>query len=118
MAGEFDPERVVIQAASTDPDARAIEALVAGALRLAHSESDWHIGPAEPSFGWNFYTLSISRDAVRRLVQLPDGELIKMKGETLEQKFVAWLNKQAKKSAGSVHFTLLSDLKSSRYGLF
>lgn len=118
MPGEFDPDRVVIQAASTSPDARSIEALVGGALRLVH-ESDWHMGPAEPSFGWNFYVLSIDRATVRRLAQLPDSEIVKMKGETLEQKFVTWLNKQAKKNTDdSAHFTLLSDLKSSRYGLF
>jgi hypothetical protein len=119
LPGEFDPERVAIQAASTDPDPRSIEALVGGVLRLAHAESEWRIGPAEPSFGWYFYILSISREAVRRLAQLPDGEIMKMKGETLEQKLVSWLNRQAKKNAGdSAHFTLLSDLKSSRYGLF
>lgn len=42
------------------------------------------------------------------------------KGSSLEQKFVGWLNDQAKaRNAGDrMHFNLLSDLKSSRYGLF
>ena len=117
----FDPERIVMQAASTDPDARAIEALVREALKLAHvSESNLHIGPAEPAFGWNFYPMSVDTAVVRRLAQLPGSEILKAKGDLLEQKFVNWLNRQAeKRNVGDrVHFTLMSDLKSSRYGFF
>lgn len=118
---EFDPERIVLQVASVDPDARAIEAMMGEILKLAHAEgSGLRVGSAEPAIGWNFYVLSVSRMAVRQLAQLPGSDIPKAKGDTLEQKFVNWLNRQAKKKGidDRLHFSLLSDLKSSRYGLF
>jgi hypothetical protein len=118
---EFDPERIVMQAASTDADTRTIEALVREALKIVHAkESDLHISSAEQVLGWNFYMLSIGRDVMRRLAQLPESNILRVKGDSFEQKFVNWLNKQAKKKdvGDRAHFILLSDLKSSRYGLF
>jgi hypothetical protein len=118
---EFDPERIVLQAASIDPDAREIEAFMGEILKLAHAEdSDLRIGSVKPAFGWNFYVLSVSRMAVSQLAQLPGSDILKTKGDTLEQKFVNWLNRQTKKKSidDKLHFNLLSDLKSSRYGLF
>lgn len=118
---EFDPGRIVMQAASTEPDARIIETILSDALKLVHAqESDFHLGSAEYTFGWNFYMLSVNMSVVKRLAQLPDSDILKVKGDSLEQKFVNWLNGQTKKkNAGDkIHFSLLSDLKSSRYGLF
>jgi len=121
MMTEFDPGRIVMQAASTEPDARMIEAILAEVLKIVHvQESDFHVGSGEYTFGWNFYLLSVSESIVRRLAQLPESDVLKVKGDSLEQKFVNWLNGQTKKKNidDKVHFSLLSDLKSSRYGLF
>lgn len=118
---EFDPELIVMQAASTEPDARMIEALMGDVLRMAHAEeSAMRIGSAEQTFGWNFYIMSVDKAVVRRLKQLPESGILDVKGSSLEQKFVGWLNQQVKTNSADdkVHFNLLSDLKSSRYGLF
>ena len=116
----YDPERVVMQAASTEKDASAIEALVLDALNMAHAGSTMAIGTAEFAFGWTFYQISVARSAIRRLGSLPDSDILKVKGDSVEQKFVNWLNGQAKKKGldGRIHFTLAADLRSSRYGLF
>jgi hypothetical protein len=105
---EFDPELIVMQAASTEPDARMIETLMANILRMAHAEnSAMRIGSAEQMFGWNFYIMSVDK-------------AVDVRGSSLEQKFVGWLNQLAKASGADdrIHFNLLSNLKSSRYGLF
>jgi len=118
---EFEPGRIIMQAASTEPDARMIETILGEVLKIVHvQESDFHLGSAEYTFGWNFYMLSIDFSVVRRLAQLPVSDVLKVKGDSLEQKFVNWLNGQTKKKNvdDRIHFTLLSDLKSSRYGLF
>lgn len=117
----FDPELIVMQAASTEPDSKLIDALVADVLRLAHAdESVVHMGSAEQALGWNFYVMSVNKAVARRLVQLPESGIPDAKGGSLEQKFVGWLNGRAKARNVSdrMHFNLLSDLKSSRYGLF
>lgn len=116
----FDPERIVMQVASTEPDTRLIQALVKEVLEMIHArESDLHIGPAEPALGWNFYLLSVDKAVARQLAQLPESGILDVRGDSLEQRFVNWLNLRAKNDAGDkVHFNLLSDLKSSRYGFF
>jgi hypothetical protein len=120
MMSVFDPELIVMQAASTEHDTGAIEALMDSVLRLAHAEeSAMRIGPAEQALGWNFYIMSVNKDVARQLAQLPESGLLDVKGDSLEQKFVVWLNSRSKaRNDDKVHFNLLSDLKSSRYGLF
>ncbi len=118
---EFDPELIVMQTASTEPDSRAIEALMGEVLLLVHAEeSAMRIRSAEQTFGWNFYIVSVDKGVARQLAQLPESGILDVKGDSLEQKFVGWLNRRVKaRGAGDeVHFNLLSDLKSSRYGLF
>ena len=115
-----DSDRIVIQAASTDPDSKVIEALVLDALDMVHAGETMLVGSAESALGWTFYTISASTHAIKRLASFPGTEIMKVKGDSLEQRFVHWLNKQAKKKGldERVHFALASDLRSSRYGLF
>ena len=91
------------------------------ARRMVHAkESDMDIGSAEPAFGWNFYILTVDKAVARRLTQLPESSILRVKGDLLEQKFVNRLNQQVKANnfKDKIHFNLLLDLKSSRYGLF
>jgi len=118
---EFDPELIVMQAASTEQDTKMIESLIGRVLRMAHAEdSAMRISSSEQTFGWNFYVLSVDKDVARAVAQLPESGVLDVKGSSLEQKFVGWLNKLAKTNGTDdrLHFNLLSELKSSRYGLF
>ena len=116
-----DPEIVVLQVASTEPDSKMIEGLVVDVLLMTHGEESMaRIRKDDQAFGWNFYVLSINKQIARRLAELPGSGILDMKGNSLEQKFVSWLNGRATKNgiADKTRFNLLSDLKSSRYGLF
>jgi hypothetical protein len=118
---DFDPDLIVMQVASTESDARVIEALIAEVLLMAHAEETaMRLSSAEQTFGWNFYIMSIDKEVARHLAQLPESGVLDVKGDSFEQKFVSWLNRRAKAKGADdkVHFRLLSDLKSSRYGLF
>jgi hypothetical protein len=116
----YDPERVIVQAASIERDAKVIEALVLDVLDIVHAGESMVIGPPESAIGWTFYPISLSKSAIRRLASLPGNELARVKGDSIDQKFVNWLNRQAKKKKMDerIHFALASDLRSSRYGLF
>jgi hypothetical protein len=118
---EFDPDLIVMQVASKEPDTRMIKVLMGRVLRMTHAEdSAMHIGSAEQTFGWNFYIMSVDKAVARRVAQLPESGILDVRGISLEEKFVGWLNRLAKASGADVrvHFNLLSNLKSSRYGLF
>jgi hypothetical protein len=121
MTSMFNPGLIVVQAACTEPDDKTIRALMGDILLLAHAdESALRIAPAEQALGWNFYVMSVDMEVARHLAQLPETGILEAKGTSLEQKFVGWLNARAKarNADDRVHFNLLSDLKSSRYGLF
>lgn len=115
----YDLERVIMHAASTENDTSVIETLVLDALNMVHAGGAMSIGTAEFAFGRTFYPISIARSAIRHLATLPGCEILKVKGDSVEQEFVNWLNWQVvKKGLDGIHFTLASDLHSSRYGLF
>ena len=121
MTSMFDPGLIVVQAACTEPDDKTIRALMGDILLLAHAdESALRIAPAEQALGWNFYVMSVDRAVAKSLAQLPESGILEIRGDSLDQKFVGWLNERAKASGDGdrVHFNLLSDLQSSRYGLF
>lgn len=118
---EYDPEWIIIQVASIDPDAKILENAMMELLRIVHaSEAELRIGSSEFSFGWHFYQIGVATSTVRKLTKLPESGLASIKGDSIEQKFVNWLNRQAKNNGidEKLHFTLKSDLKSSRYGFF
>lgn len=117
---EFDPERVVVQVACVDykKGSGLVAAMFDNIAKMVGAEPDLSTGPAEQMFGWTFYPLSISKALVRRLAGLPDIDIAGMKGDTLDQKFVAWFNRQLASRAEGVQLRLASDLKSSQFGLF
>jgi len=117
---QYDPERVVLQVGCTDYEAGS--ALVADMLgnlgRMAGAEPRLASGKAEPAFGWTFYALAVDKSFVRRLAGLPDIGIMRTKGATLDQKFAVWLNRQLEARAEGIRVELLSDLRSSQFGLF
>ena len=121
---EYDPDWIVLQVASIDPDPKILEKVMLELLRLVHTrEAELRIGASEFSFGWHFYQIWVATSTLRKLAQLSESGLVVIKGDSIEQKFVNWLNRQAKSNGingidEKMHFTLMSDLKSSRYGFF
>ncbi len=118
---EFDPDRIVFQVACIDyrSASQVVTSMLNNIVRaVGGSQSDFDSGPPEPKFGWEFYRLSINKMIVRRLASLPDNNIMKMKGETLDQKFSVWFNRQLKIRIDKVQVRLLSELKSSQFGLF
>ena len=95
--------------------------LMGDVLMMVHAnDSAMLIRSAEPAIGRNFYIISVDREVARQVAQLPESGIFAVKGDSLEQKFVEWLNRRAKAKGidDKIHFNLLSDLMSSRFGLF
>lgn len=120
MPVEYNPEKVVLQVACTNYEAGSnlVSAILGNMATMAGKEANLAAGKAEPAFGWTFYPLSVNKEFVRRLAGLPENDIMRMKGTTLEQKFAVWLNRQLESRAEGVRVQLLSDLKSSQFGLF
>ncbi len=117
---EYDPDRVAFQVACLDYDSgsRLVAQMLENMAKMAGQGPDMRTGKAEFMFGWTFYNLSVSKGMVRRLASLPENDIAKSKGSTLDQKFATWLNSQLGTRVKGVQVRLLSDLKSSQFGLF
>jgi hypothetical protein len=117
---EYDPDRVAFQAACIDYEkgSRLLAGMLENMARSVGQEPDLRTGRTESAFGWTFYQLSISREVVKRLAALPGNGIAGSKGSTLDQKFATWLNRQLGARTDGVQVRLLSDLKSSQFGLF
>ncbi len=119
MSLPYDPERVVLHLACTDYERASdlVAEMLANMAKIAGTEPNHSPGRAEPAFGWIFYTLAIDKAFVRRLAGLPVKDIMSMKGSTLDQKFSVWLNRQLQARTEGVRVELVSDLKSSQFGL-
>lgn len=104
---------------SYDSGSKLVAAMLDNMAKLAGSDrADILSGPAESAFGWDFYPVAISRAFVQQLANMPENDIWRMKGANLDEKFATWLNRQLKLRVEGVQVKLLSDLKSSRFGLF
>jgi hypothetical protein len=108
-----------VASSNYERDARYLRTILLQIIRTVHGkESDFHFGAPENAFGWTFCTLSVNRMIVQQLIQLFGNEILKAKGSSLDQKFVEWLKKRYIKKNPNIDIKLVSDLKSSRFGLF
>lgn len=120
LSSEYDPERVILQMACTDyaVGSNLVVDMLKNMVKITGTEPNLVLGEAEPAFGWAFYRLSVDKTLVRRLAGTPETDIVKMKGATLDQKFSVWLNRQLHARTEGVRVQLMSNLKSSKFGLF
>lgn len=122
----YSPDRIVMQVGCLgyEEARRLVSDLLSNMAAMAGTGPEMAAGPPESAMGWTFYQLAVSKDFVRRLAGVPGVSISAMKGDTLDDKFVVWLNMQLAARAGKgegevkVQVRLLSDLRSSRFGLF
>jgi len=90
---------------------REIEAMV-------HGKDEFVIGDPQFTFGWYFFTLSVSRELIVKLVNLLGNEFLNVKGKSFEKKFVNWLTARLKQFGCNVHLNLKAEMETSKFGLF
>jgi hypothetical protein len=102
----YDKESKIIQSAL-----REMEAMV-------HGKDGFSIGDPQFTFGWYFFTLSVSKDLVVKLTNLLGKEFLNIKGKTSEYKFLNYLAARLKQVGCNVHLNLKAEMETSKFGLF
>lgn len=102
----YEREKQILQKALSE-----IEAMV-------HGKDEFVIGDPQFTFGWYFFTLSISRDLIVKLVNLLGNEFLSVKGKSFEKKFVNWLTVRLKSLGCNVQMNLKAEMETSKFGLF
>jgi hypothetical protein len=90
---------------------REIEAMV-------HGKDEFAVGDPQFVMGWYFFTLSVSRELIVKVMNLLGNEFLSVKGKSFEKKFVNWLNSRLEQFGSDVQLKLKADMETSKYGLF
>ena len=86
---------------------------------MVHGENDYMVTDSEFAFGWHFFVVSISRELVHKLAEQLGTNFNKLKGKSMEKKFLSWLTNKLEQS-GIPRFKLAikEEMESGKYGIF
>ena len=85
---------------------------------MLHIKDKFILGETQFTFGWYFFTLSVSKEVLVKLVNLLGNEFLNMKEKSVEKKFVKWLTVKLKQLGCEMKLDLKSEIETSKYGLF
>lgn len=113
-------ERIEISVAvlNYDRDSQILSKALREIEMLVHGKNEFTFGDPEFTFGWYFFTVTINRELLIKLVNLLGNEFLSVKGKSFEKKFVNWLAARLKQFGAEMKLDLKSELESSKYGLF
>ncbi len=112
--------RININVSTTDYDkaSREIKSTLFSIEDMVHEEDSFSITDSEFAFGWHFFVVSVSYTLMQKLSDQMNEEFLRLKGKTLEKKFLSWLGKKFDKNELKVKFALKEEMESSKFGIF
>ncbi len=113
-------DRVNINVSATDYEAtsKAIISTLGSLEQMVHGENDFIVTDSEFAFGWHFYVVCVNMSLVRKLSDQMGPDFDRIKGKTLEHKFLNWLNQKIAQKNVKVKFAIKEEMESSKYGIF
>jgi len=76
------------------------------------------ISDSEFAFGWHFFVLSINRSLVQKLVEMMGSDFEKLKGKSIEKKFLTWLTNNVERKSPRFKLAIKEEMESSKFGIF
>lgn len=118
--GNITGVSININVSTTDYDRSSKE--IADALSLVeqmvHEENGFTVTDSEFAFGWHFFVLSVRRDLVQKLSDQMSPDFQRLKGKTIDKKFLTWLGQKMAQKEYRVKFAIKEEMESSKYGIF
>ncbi len=113
-------DRVNINVSATDYEetSKAIISALRRLEQMVHGENDFIVTDSEFAFGWHFYVVCVNLALVRKLSDQMGPDFEKIKGKTLEHKFLNWLDQKIPRENCRIKFALKEEMESSKYGIF
>ncbi|MGI0046604.1 MAG: hypothetical protein ACREBB_05390 [Nitrosotalea sp.] len=112
--------RLNINVSATDYEAtsKAIISTLSGLEQMVHGENDFIVTDSEFAFGWHFYVVCVNISLVKKLSDQIGPDFERIKGKTLEHKFLNWLDQKIAQKNLKVKFAIKEEMESSKYGIF
>lgn len=109
---------ISVAALNYDRDSQILNRALREVEAMVHGKNEFVLGEPQFTFGWYFFTLSVSRELLVRLVNLLGNEFLSVKGKSFERKFVNWLSNRLSQLGCEMKLDLKAELETSKYGLF
>jgi hypothetical protein len=112
--------RININVSATDYDktSREITNTLGRVEEMVHETDGFVVTDSEFAFGWHFYVVSVREDLVQKLADQMGVDFQKLKGKTLDKKFLSWLSQKMEQKSLKVKFAIKEEMESSKYGVF
>ncbi|MDE1826211.1 MAG: hypothetical protein KGH83_01290 [Thaumarchaeota archaeon] len=113
-------ERININVSAIDYEStsKAIISTLNNLEQMVHGEKDFIVTDSEFAFGWHFYVVCINKSLVRKLSDQLGPDFERIKGKTLEHKFLKWLEQKVIQKNIKVKLAIKEEMESSKYGIF
>lgn len=109
---------ISVAALNYDRDSQILNRALREVEAMVHGKNEFVLGEPQFTFGWYFFTLSVSRELLVRLANLLGNEFLSVKGKSFERKFVNWLSSRLRQLGCEMKLDLKAELETSKYGLF
>ena|SRR3972149_10551825 len=107
-----------VAALNYDKESKILQSALKEIEVMVHGKNEFSIGDPQFTFGWYFFTLSVSKDLVLKLMNLLGNEFLSVKGRTFENKFLNYLAARLKQVGCDVHLNLKAEMETSKFGFF
>jgi hypothetical protein len=112
--------RIHINVSATDYDksSKEITKVLSDLENMVHEKDGFVITDSEFAFGWHFYVVSVQAELVQKLAEQMGPDYSKLKGKSIDKKFLSWLTQRIENSSFKVKLAIKEEMESSKYGLF
>ena len=113
-------ERIHINVSATDYDksSKEITSTLTLMEEMVHENDCFVVTDSEFAFGWHFFVLSVKSGMVQKFADQKGEEFSRLKGRSLEKKFLSWLSEKMEQKSLRVKFAIKEEMESTKYGLF
>ena len=107
-----------VSAVDYDKTSKAITHQLSMLEEMVHSQEDFVMTDSEFAFGWHFFVLSVNRTLVQKLVELMGSDFERLKGKSIEKKFLTWLTNNLEMKSPRFKLAIKEEMESSKFGIF
>jgi len=113
-------DRININVSAIDYDntSKAIISTLNNLEQMVHGENEFIVTDSEFAFGWHFYVVCVNKSLVMRLSDQMGPDFNKIKGNSLEKKFLTWLTEKVTQKNLKVKLAIKEEMESSKFGIF
>ena len=118
MKGMQDRVNINVSATDYESTSKASISALSRLEQMVLGENDFIVTDSEFAFGWHFYVVCVNLSLVRKLSDQLGPDFEKIKGKTLDQKFLNWLDQRIPRDNYRIKIANKEEMASSKFGIF